>query len=105
METHGRVVLLAGADPGFFLDATGMENIIQLANAYGVGEQEIEDFVSSIVDFAEIGGAIDRNVRGYSTGMKGKLGFGFMTALNPSAHVDETLEVGDAEFRARHNRD
>ena len=39
-----------------------MENIIRLADAYGVIEQEIEDFVSSIVDFAEIGGAIDRNV-------------------------------------------
>ena len=78
VETHGRVILLAGADPGIFPDATGMENIFQLADAYGVAQEEIEDFVSSIVDFAEIGGAIDRNVRGYSTGMKGKLGFGFI---------------------------
>ena len=102
VETHGRVILLAGADPGFFPDATGMENILQLADAYGVGQEEIEDFVSSIVDFAEIGGAIDRNVRGYSTGMKGKLGFGFMTALNPEVLlIDETLGVGDAEFRAK----
>ena len=34
--------------------------------------------------------------------MKGKLGFGFMTALNPDILlIDETLGVGDAEFRDR----
>ena len=38
---------------------------------------------------------------GYSTGMKGKLGFGFMTALNPEVLlIDETLGV-EPEFRAK----
>ena len=42
VETFGRVILLAGADPGFFPDATGMENVIELANAYGVAEEELD---------------------------------------------------------------
>ena len=34
--------------------------------------------------------------------MKGKVGFGFLTALNPDILlIDETLGVGDLEFRAK----
>ena len=34
--------------------------------------------------------------------MKGKLGFGFITALRPEILlIDETLGVGDAEFRVK----
>ena len=102
VETFGRVILLAGVDPGFFPDSTGRENILQLAKAYGVGDEEMNNFIDSIMHFANLGDAIDRNFKGYSTGMKGKLGFGFMTALNPDILlIDETLGVGDAEFRKK----
>ena len=54
------------------------------------------------MNFASLGDAIDRNVRGYSTGMRGKLGFGFMTGLSPDVLlIDETLGVGDQEFRMK----
>lgn len=102
MTTEGRTILLSGADPGFFQDSTGRQNVIELAKAYGVEDQEIEEFCQSIFDFANLGDAIDRNVRGYSTGMRGKLGFGFITALRPEILlIDETLGVGDAEFRVK----
>ena len=102
IETFGRVVLLAGTDPGFFLDETGRRNIHDLALAYGVNEDEIDQFCESIVEFTGLGDDIDRNVRGYSSGMKGKLGFGFITGLKPDILlIDETLGVGDAEFRKK----
>ena len=100
--TSGRVILLAGVDPGFYPDITGRMNVIEAARAYGVDKGQMDDFCESIINFASLGDAIDRNYRGYSTGMKGKLGFGFMTALNPDLLlIDETLGVGDAEFRER----
>ncbi len=100
--TNGRVILLAGADPGFLPDLTGRRNIAELALAYGIGEEKLEVFTKSIIDFADLGDAIDRNFRGYSTGMRGKLGFGFITSLNPDILlIDETLGVGDREFRAK----
>ena len=100
--TKGRVILLAGADPGFLPDLTGRRNIAELALAYGVREEEMDSFTESIIDFADLGDAIDRNFRGYSTGMRGKLGFGFITSLNPDILlIDETLGVGDREFRAK----
>ncbi len=100
--TSGRVILLAGADPGFFPDSTGRQNVYELSRAYGISDLEREEFCNSIFNFAGLGNAIDRNVRGYSTGMRGKLGFGFITALRPDILlIDETLGVGDAEFRVK----
>ena len=100
--TNGRVIILSGADPGFTPNLSGRRNIIELAKAYGIEDEEIQVFYEEVVDFANIGDAIYRDVRGYSTGMKGKLGFGFITGLKPEILlIDETLGVGDMEFRAK----
>ncbi len=102
IETSGRVILLAGTDPGFFPDSSGRKNVYELALAYGVEDENMQDFCDSVIEFAGLKDDIDRNVRGYSSGMKGKLGFGFITALDPDILlIDETLGVGDAEFRER----
>jgi ABC-type polysaccharide/polyol phosphate transport system ATPase subunit len=102
ITSKGRVILLAGTDPGFNMDSTGRMNILDLAKAYGIEKEDLEEFCESIIEFSGLGDDIDRNVRGYSTGMRGKLGFGFITGLKPDILlIDETLGVGDAEFRKR----
>ena len=102
ITAQGRAILLSGSDPGFFPDSTGRQNVCELAEAYGISKERISDFSESIFRFASLGDAIERNVRGYSTGMRGKLGFGFMTALEPDLLlIDETLGVGDTEFRKK----
>jgi len=105
IRTKGRVVLLSGIDPGFINTLSGKENLIELGLAYGVKENELVEFVSTVEEFAEIGEAINRNVGGYSTGMRGKLGFGFITSLKPDILlIDETLGVGDRVFREKAQR-
>ena len=100
--TTGRVILLAGVNPGFSNQISGRKNVFELAQAYGVSKDEIDSFVLSVEEFADIGDAFDRNFGGYSTGMRGKVGFGFITALEPDILlIDETLGVGDREFRAK----
>jgi len=102
ITTCGRVIVLSGSDPGFLPDITGRMNVEELGSAYGIGEEEMNGFSSSIEVFAQLGEAFERHVRGYSTGMRGKLGFGFITALEPEILlIDETLGVGDREFRAK----
>mgnify|MGYP003682001491 CR=1 FL=1 len=100
--TRGRIMLLAGTNPGFQPDISGRENIKNLAPLYGIENDEIQDFMKDIENFTGLGEALDRNYKGYSSGMKGKLGFGFMTGLTPDVLlIDETLGVGDLEFRAK----
>lgn len=102
ITSRGRVILLAGTDPGFDLDASGRSNIRDLAVAYGLDDIEVDSFCQEIIDFSGLSSVIDRNVRGYSSGMRGKLGFGFITGLKPDILlIDETLGVGDAEFREK----
>jgi len=102
ITTKGRIMLLAGTNPGFQSDITGRENIKLLAPLYGVKESEINDFIKNLEEFTQLGESLDRNFKGYSSGMKGKIGFGFMTGLSPDLLlIDETLGVGDLEFRAK----
>ena len=102
ITTRGRVFLLAGADPGLMPRLTGRQNVRELSTAYGIKQDEIPEFIKSVKEFANLGEAFDRSFGGYSTGMRGKLGFGFITALNPDILlIDETLGVGDREFRAK----
>ena len=102
VDVNGRVVLMSSADPGFFPDMTGRANVGDLALAYGLDNDRIEDFTASVIEFCELGEALDRNFRGYSSGMRGKLGFGFITSLEPDILlIDETLGVGDEEFRSK----
>ena len=102
VETSGRVFLLAGVDPGLILGLSGRENARLLGMAYGKPQGAIESFVSSVEEFCNLKEAFDRKVGGYSTGMRGKLGFGIITELEPDILlIDETLGVGDREFRAK----
>ncbi len=102
VRTAGRVFLLAGADPGLIPMLSGRKNAREMGGAYGVEASKIEEFVKSVDDFSNLKDDFDRNVGGYSTGMRGKLGFGIITALVPDILlIDETLGVGDREFRAK----
>ena len=100
--TRGRVITLAGVDPGFLPLLTGRQNVRELAKAYGIKDGDIDAFSESVEEFADIGEAYDRNFGTYSTGMRGKVGFGFITTLKPEILlIDETLGVGDIEFREK----
>ena len=102
ISTKGRVILLSGTDPGFIPLLTGRQNTRLLASVYGIEDHDIEDFISDVEDFANIGEAFDRQFVGYSTGMRGKVGFGFMTGIDADILlIDETLGVGDQEFRSK----
>ena len=99
---NGRVIFLSGVDPGFDSELTGRENIRQLAPAYGVKKENIEEFTESVKQFTELGEAFERKYLGYSGGMKGKLGFGFISDLRSDILIiDETFGAGDREFKKK----
>lgn len=102
ITVKGRSLLLAGTDPGFDRNLTGRENVTEMAAAYGVEPRMREDFVNSIRLFTELGSDFDRKYGNYSTGMKGKLGFGFISHLMSDVLlVDETFSSGDMEFKRK----
>jgi ABC-type sulfate/molybdate transport systems ATPase subunit len=67
-----------------------------------VPRQRIRERFAEIVEFAELGDAVDRPVRFYSSGMRMRLGFAVAALLEPSVLlIDEVLAVGDASFQQR----
>ena len=87
---------------GIHADLTGRENIFLFGSILGLSRREVAARFDQIVEFAEIGYAIDRQVKYYSSGMQVRLGFAVAAFLEPDVLlVDEVLSVGDARFQQK----
>lgn len=86
-------------------DLTGRENIYLDGTVHGKSQDEIEAHVEEVIAFAELGDFMDRPIRTYSTGMKGRLAFSMGAFIDPDILIiDETLSVGDAFFAEKATR-
>ena len=102
ITTKGRVFTLKGANPGLVNTMTPRENVRILSEVYGVPKENRGDFEREVEDFCELGEAFDRKQSTLSSGMAGRVGFGFTTSLKPEILLmDETLGVGDEHFRKK----
>lgn len=100
IELTGRVAALLELGMGFHPDFTGRQNAVMAGQLLGMQLEEINALMSQIESFAEIGEAIDKPVRTYSSGMQMRLAFSVATARRPDILiVDEALSVGDAYFQ------
>jgi lipopolysaccharide transport system ATP-binding protein len=101
----GRVAPLIALGAGFSPILTGRENIYANMSILGLSTQEIDERFEQVVEFAEIGEAIDAPVQSYSSGMAARLGFACAIYTDPDVLlIDEVLAVGDARFRSKCER-
>lgn len=99
---RGRVGALIELGAGFSPILTGRENIYINGAVLGFSKQEIDAKFDEILDFAELGDAIDAPVQTYSSGMYVRLGFAVAAQLDPGILlIDEILAVGDVGFRMK----
>lgn len=100
--TRGRLSALLELGAGFHPDLTGRENIFLNGSILGIPKSRIEEIYEDIVRFAELEEFIHLQVKYYSSGMQGRLGFAVATNLDPDILlVDEVLSVGDEAFQAK----
>ena len=87
---------------GVHPELTGRENIWLYGQILGMTKADIRRRFDEIVEFSELGGAIDTPVKFFSSGMQLRLGFSIAAHLEPDVFVvDEALAVGDAGFQAK----
>lgn len=102
IEVVGRVGALIDVRAGIHPDLTGRENVYLYGSLMGLTRRDVAARFDEIVAFAELGDAIDRQVKFYSSGMQVRLGFSVVAHLEPDVLlVDEVLAVGDASFQQR----
>ena len=103
-EAHvaGRVSALLELGSGFNPEYTGRDNVLVNGLLMGFSREEILRRFDEILEFAEIGDAIDRPVKTYSSGMVMRLAFAVQVLGDPEVLiVDEALSVGDFFFQQK----
>lgn len=93
---------LMGVGATLIPGASGFRNIRLGCLALGMTTDEIDERIEQLVEFTDLGEAIDRPLRTYSSGMRARLHFTIATSIRPRILlIDEALAVGDKEFRRR----
>ncbi len=102
VDVCGRIAPLIALSAGFNPILTGRENIYANMSILGLSQKEIDERFDQVVEFAEIGDAIDAPVQTYSSGMAARLGFSCAVHTEPEILlIDEVLAVGDVKFRVK----
>jgi lipopolysaccharide transport system ATP-binding protein len=102
VAVNGRVSALLELGSGFNPEYTGRENVMLNGLLAGFERREILRRFGEVEAFAEIGEAIDRPVKTYSSGMMMRLAFAVQVLSDPDILViDEALSVGDFFFQQK----
>lgn len=96
---RGRVRSLLATGIHFNERFTGRQNILYGSAAMGISTELARERMDEIIEFSELGAAIDKPSRFYSAGMATKLSFAVAFQETPEILLlDEALSAGDAFF-------
>ena len=99
LTIKGRIAALLELGSGFNPEFTGRENIYMYGAILGMSPEKLNERCQAIIDFADIGPAIEQPVKTYSSGMAMRLAFSVVAHLDADVLIiDEALAVGDVIF-------
>jgi ABC-type polysaccharide/polyol phosphate transport system ATPase subunit len=102
VTVRGSVAPLIEMGAGFNYELSGLDNILLNGAMLGFTRKQMLAKVDAIHEFTGLREFADLPLKYYSSGMYARLAFGVATAIDPEILlVDESLSVGDANFRAK----
>jgi len=102
VDVFGSNPLLLALGVGFNRQLSGRRNVYLGGLAAGLRKSEIDAAFDEVVDYADLGSAIDRPVATYSSGMYARLAFAVAMQTHPDILLlDELFAVGDEAFKAK----
>lgn len=102
IECAGVVLGLLELGIGFHPDFNGLQNIFLYGDVLGLPRAMVQSKLEDIIAFSELGEFIQHPLKTYSTGMRMRLAFSLISALDPDILiVDEALSVGDMYFQKK----
>lgn len=102
IEVTGAVQAMFDLQIGVQFAASGYQNIKMIGLMRGFSRAEIKERIPEIVEFSGLGDFIHMPVKTYSTGMRTRLLFSTITALDPEVLLlDEWFGTADEDFNKR----
>lgn len=99
IEWNGTSSWPIGFGGGFQGSLSGYDNVRFLSRIYNV---DYDTILEKVETFAELGPAMSREVKTYSSGMRARLAFGLSLAIEFDCYlIDELVSVGDARFNRK----
>jgi len=99
IDIDGSIASITDMSMGMDLEATGYENIVLRGVFLGLSHTVARAHIPAIAEWTELGDALARPVRTYSTGMQLRLAFAVSTTIRPDILIlDEMIGAGDAHF-------
>jgi lipopolysaccharide transport system ATP-binding protein len=100
-HVHSMLDIGVGIEP----DANGWDNILFRCLVQGDTPAQAREKAAAIASFSELGEALNRPVKAYSSGMSVRLLFSIATSIEPEILLlDEILGAGDAGFQEKAQR-
>lgn len=97
---EGKILTLLDLNTGMEPENTGYENIFLLSYLRGYKRNQINKFVNQVVEFSELGDAILKPVRTYSSGMISRLAASMLLHFRSEIILlDEFISTGDIKFQ------
>ena len=102
VSLRGRIASLIELGAGFHPELSGRDNIFLYGSILGMRLREIRARYEHIVEFSELGSAVEEPIRTYSAGMITRLAFSIIASAPADLLlIDEVLAVGDARFQEK----
>lgn len=94
--------IMLGVNAALVKQISGRENIRLGCLAMGLSPAQVDEKFDMIVEISGLRNSLDMPLKAYSSGMQSRLQFAIATAVDPDILlIDEALNTGDAQFRAR----
>lgn len=102
VEKRGKIASILELGMGFHWEFSGRENAILNSALLGLSKGEVRETLPKIIEYSELGPAIDQPLKTYSSGMVMRLAFAVAINVNPDILIiDEALAVGDGYFQKK----
>lgn len=102
VDVRGKLSSMISMSIGLDPEASGLQNIKNLAMMQMMPDREIKRRLPDIIEFSELGAFVHMPFKTYSAGMMARLTFSVATQMDADILImDEWISAGDAEFQKK----
>jgi lipopolysaccharide transport system ATP-binding protein len=102
VKVNGRISSMISMSIGLDPEASGLQNIKNLAMMQMMPKRELEKRLPEIIEFSDLGAFIHMPFKTYSAGMMARLTFAVATSMDADILImDEWMGAGDADFQKK----